>query len=98
MGGTASLAFTGSQVLLYASYDGNSGIMGVTVSDAAGDALTPEAHVSLRYDAPPAGNALVYASPVMQSGPYVLTVRVTGLKDFYSGGTACHIDRVEIVP
>ena len=98
MNGTATLAFTGSQVLLYSSYDTSSGIMGVTLSDASGNALTPEARVSLRYDAPPAGNAMVYASPVMPVGSYVLTVRVTGLKDFYSSGTVCHIDRVQIVP
>jgi hypothetical protein len=94
----ATFAFTGSQVLLYSSYDASSGIMGVTLSDAAGNALTPEVRVSLRYDAPPAGDAMVYASPVVPSASYLLTVRVTGLADLYSGGTACHIDRVQVLP
>jgi hypothetical protein len=50
--------------------------MGVTVPDPAGIALTPEAHVSLRYDALPAGNCMVHASPVPQSRAYMLKVRV----------------------
>ena len=98
MDATVTLAFTGTQALLYSSYDQSSGIMGVTVTDAGGNALTPEAHVSLRYDAPPTGNAVVYASPVMPVGSYVLRVRVTGTKDLYSAGFGCHIDRVRVIP
>jgi hypothetical protein len=30
------------------------------------------------------------------NGSYVLKVRVTGLKDLYSSGTTCNIDRVLI--
>jgi hypothetical protein len=52
--------------------------------------------VSLRYDAPATGNYLVYASPIVPNGSYVLKVRVTGLKDLYSSGTTCNIDRVLI--
>lgn len=96
---TATIAFTGTQILLYSSYDNNSGIMGVTVYDGSGTtALTPEVNISLRYDAPPAGNYMVYASPVQPAGSYVLKVRVTGLADLYSTGTACNIDRVLISP
>lgn len=96
-GATATVSFTGSQILLYSAYDESSGIMGVTLFDSAGVALTPELQVSLRYDAPAAGNYLVYASPVMPNGSYRLKVRVTGLKDWYSTGTKCTIDRVLIV-
>jgi hypothetical protein len=96
---TATIAFNGTQILLYSSYDNNSGIMGVTLYDGSGTtALTPELNVSLRYDAPPAGNYMVYASPVQPTGSYVLKVRITGLKDLYSTGTACNIDRVLILP
>jgi hypothetical protein len=95
-GATATLAFTGTRILLYSAYNTSSGIMGVTLSDGSGKAVTPEVHVSLRYDAPATGNYLVYASPIVPSGSYVLKVRVTGLKDFYSNGTACNIDRVLI--
>ena len=70
--------------------------MGVTLSDSSGAALTPEVQVSLRYDATATGNYLVYASPIMPSGSYVLKVRVTGLKDLYSNGSTCNIDRVLI--
>ena len=45
---------------------------------------------------PATGNYLVYASPVVPNGSYVLKVRVTGLKDLYSSGTKCTIDRVLI--
>lgn len=89
--------FSGTQILLYSAYDDNSGIMGVTLCDATGNPLYPEVHVSLRYDAPPAGNYLVYASPVLANSSYVLTIRVTGLKDFYSNGTTCNIDRVMVL-
>lgn len=94
---TASIAFSGTQILLYSAYNGNSGIIGVTLCDGSGTALNPELHVSLRYDAPAAGNYLVYASPVLPSGSYILKVRVTGNKDFYSNGTSCNIDRVLIL-
>jgi hypothetical protein len=97
-GGTATIGFTGTQILLYSAYDGSSGVMGVTLSDASGAALTPEVHVSLRYDAPAAGNALVYASPVLSRGPYSLQVRVTGKADLYSSGVGCNVDRVLVVP
>jgi hypothetical protein len=95
---TATIAFSGTQILLYSAYNESSGTMGVTLDDATGTALTPEVNVSLRYDAPPAGNYLVYASPVLSRGSYVLKVRVTGLKDLYSSGTTCTIDRALIVP
>jgi hypothetical protein len=97
-GATASIAFSGTQILLYSAYDESSGIMGVTLADGTGTALTPETDVSLRYDAPAASNYLVYASPVLSKSSYVLKVRVTGLKDLYSTGTTCNIDRVSIVP
>jgi Glycosyl hydrolases family 43 len=93
---TASIAFTGTRILLYSAYDTSSGIMGVTLSDSGGTAVTPEVQVSLRSDAPATGNYLVYASPVLPNGSYVLKVRVTGLKDLYSSGTTCNIDRVLI--
>ena len=95
-GATATLAFTGTRIFLYSAYNTSSGIMGVTLSDSGGTALTPEVHVSLRYDAPATGNYLVYASPIVPSGSYVLKVRVTGLKDLYSSGSTCNIDRVLI--
>ena len=93
----ATVAFNGTQVLLYSAYDTSSGIMGVTLCSSSGTALTPELDVSLRYDAPATGNYLVYASPVLASGSYLLKVRVTGKKDFYSAGTTCNLDRVLIV-
>jgi hypothetical protein len=95
-GATATIAFTGTRILLYSAYDTSSGIMGVTLSDSSGTAVTPEVQVSLRSDAPATGNYLVYASPIVPSGSYVLKVRVTGLKDLYSSGTTCNIDRVLI--
>jgi hypothetical protein len=95
---TATLAFSGTQILLYSAYNESSGIMGVTLYDSGGTALTPEANVSLRYDAPAAGNYMVYASPVLSRGSYMLKVRVTGLKDFYSSGATCNIDRALILP
>jgi hypothetical protein len=96
-GATASIAFNGIQILLYSAYDDSSGIMGVTLCDSNGNPIGPEVHVSLRYDAPPAGNYLVYASPVVTNGSYVLKVRVTGLKDLYSTGTGCNIDRALVI-
>jgi hypothetical protein len=95
-GATATIGFTGTRILLYSAYDNSSGIMGVTLSDSSGTAVTPEVQVSLRYDAPATGNYLVYASPIVPNGSYVLKVRVTGLKDLYSSGTTCNIDRVLI--
>ncbi len=96
--GTATIAFQGTQILLYSAYDSDLGIMGVTVLDANGAPVTPEVDVSLRYDAPAAGDYMVYASPVLAEGAYTLQVRVTGRKDFYSTGTACNVDRAFIVP
>jgi hypothetical protein len=95
-GATATIAFTGTRILLYSAYDTSSGIMGVTLSDSSATAVTPEVQVSLRSDAPATGNYLVYASPIMPSGSYVLKLRVTGLKDLYSSATTCNIDRVLI--
>jgi hypothetical protein len=92
----ATIAFTGTRILLYSAYDTSSGIMGVTLSDNSGTAVTPEVQVSLRSDAPATGNYLVYASPIVPNGSYVLKVRVTGLKDLYSSGITCNIDRVLI--
>jgi hypothetical protein len=97
-GATATIAFAGSRILLYSAYDGSSGIMGITLFDDGGNAVTPEEQVSLRYDAPPTGNYMVYASPVVPTGSYTLQVRVTGLQDLYSGGTTCNIDRVLVLP
>lgn len=94
----ATIAFSGTQILLYSAYDDSSGIMGVTLSDGSGAELHPELPVSLRYDAPREGNYLVYASPVLPSGSYLLKVRVTGLSDWYSSGSSCNIDRVLVVP
>ncbi len=96
--GTATIAFSGTQIILYSAYDDSSGILGVTLCDSGGNPLTPEVNVSLRYDAPARGNYMVYASPVETSGSYLLKVRVTGLSDLYSSGTACNIDRVLVVP
>jgi hypothetical protein len=95
---TATVAFSGTQILLYAAINDSSGIMGVTLADGEGSALYPELHVSLRTDAAAAGNYLVYASPVLPRGSYSLKVRVTGLKDLYSSGTAGNVDRVLILP
>jgi hypothetical protein len=96
-GATASLAFTGTQVLLYSAYDESSGILGVTLETNDGTPIGPEVRISLRYDAPAAGNYLVYASPVQPKGSYLLKVRVTGQKDRYSSGTSCNIDRALVV-
>ncbi len=96
-GATATIAFSGTQILLYSAYDNSSGIMGVTLCDSNGDPIGPEVHVSLRYDAPPAGNYLVYASPVVTNGSYVLKVLVTGLKDLYSTAAGCNIDRALVI-
>jgi len=62
-GATATIAFTGTRILLYSAYDTSSGIMGVTLSDSSGTAVTPEVQVSLRSDAPATGNYLVYCQP-----------------------------------
>jgi hypothetical protein len=42
--------------------------------------------------------ALVYTSPVLPRSSYSLQVRVTGKADLYSGGVACNVDRVLVVP
>ncbi len=74
-GATASVTFSGNQILLYSAYDNNSGIMGVTLCDANGSPLGPEVHVSLRYDAPAAGNYLVpgekYEFSLKEAGYYL---------------------------
>jgi hypothetical protein len=72
--------------------------MGVTLLDGNGTTINPEVNVSLRYDAPATGNYMVYASPVLAKGSYMLKVRVTGTKDWYSSGTTCNVDRVLVVP
>lgn len=95
---TATISFEGTQILLYSAYDDQSGIMGVTLADSAGVSINPELRVSLRQDAAPDGDYLVYASPVLPSGLYQLRVRVTGTADWYSGGTTCNIDRVLVLP
>ena len=93
----ASIAFNGTQIFVYSFVDDkNMGIIGITLMDSAGQALAPEEYVSLRTDAAPQSNYLVYASPAMPSGSYVLKLRVTGLKDFKSSGRSVAIDRVVI--
>jgi hypothetical protein len=94
---TATIAFNGTQILLYSAYNTSSGIMGVTLENSSGSALYPEVHVSLRYDCAAAGNYLVYASPVLSSGSYILKVRALGRKDPYSSGNTINIDRVLII-
>jgi hypothetical protein len=60
---TASIAFEGTQILLYSAYDNSSGTMGVTLCDSSGVGINPEVHVSLRYDAPPAGTTWFMQAP-----------------------------------
>ncbi len=95
---SVTIAFTGTQIFLYSLINNsNMGIMGVTLQDSAGNARTPEEYVSLRTDASQQGNYLVYTSPVMPIGAYVLKVRATGLKDHSSSGTTIAIDRVMVL-
>ena len=94
---TASIAFNGRRYCSIRPTIPARVLMGVTLCDGGGTALNPELDVSLRYDAPATGNYLVYASPVMSRGAYMLKVRVTGKKDLDSSGTSCNVDRVLIL-
>jgi Glycosyl hydrolases family 43 len=97
-GATASISFSGTQVLLYSAYSANAGIMTATLDDETGAPRTPDLQISLRYDAAATGNYLVYASPVLPKSTYTLKVRVTGLKDRYSASASVNVDRVLVVP
>lgn len=85
-----SLAFTGTQALVYASTGPDRGIAAMSLDDG------PENEIDL-YAPPAASNTLVYASPTMPNGSHTLHVRVTGRKHPASKGTIVAADRVDIV-
>lgn len=86
---TAVLAFTGTQVRLFAVTDTNGGIAAVSVD---GGAETP---VDL-YGSSRVGNSPVWASPTLSPGSHTVAVRVTGTKNPSATNSYVCLDRVDI--
>ena len=91
----STFKFNGTQTYLYAGVDPGYGILGVSVCDANGAHCAAEVLVSL-YSPARASNQLVWTSKQLDAGTYTLMIRLTGSKDYYSGGIVGNIDRISV--
>ncbi|MFD0693620.1 glycoside hydrolase [Paenibacillus sp. GCM10027628] len=89
-GDTYTVAFNGSQALIYAAKDSNEGIAAVSIDNG------PETEVDL-YAASRSDNQFVYSTPTLPSSAHTLKVRVTGRKNPASSFTYVPADRIDIV-
>jgi len=85
----ATLTFTGTGIVYYASEDTNRGYAAVSL-DGGGETL-----VDL-YSATQRGNVVVYTRTGLSNGTHTLKVRVSGQKDAASSNIVAAIDRVDI--
>lgn len=81
--------FEGTQIKLYGMVDPSHGIAAVSIDGG------PETNVDF-YSPTPAGNVLLYTSPVMTGTQHTLKIRVTGTKNGYSSNYYIVPDRVDI--
>lgn len=88
-GATATIAFTGTQIVLISARDAGNGIAAISL-DGGPETLCDQ------YAAIRQGEQINYVSPHVTSGPHVVTVRVTGQKSAASSGIAISIDRAEV--
>lgn len=88
-GATATLTFTGTQIVLLSVRDAGNGIAAYSI-DGAPETFG-DLHMATRH-----GELVNYRSPHLPFGPHTLVVRVTGDKSPASSGGAISIDRAEV--
>ncbi len=95
-GASYSVAFSGTQALIYNAESDYNGIAAVSVDGG------PTVNVD-NYSGDTSGSdpidysVLVYASPILSNGPHTLTVRVTGNQNSSATGNTITADRVDVV-
>jgi hypothetical protein len=89
VGSTASVAFSGTNVTLYAVRDVDQGQMSVWVD--SGSPTTVDDYASTRN-----ASGSVWVSPTLASGSHVLHISVLGTKNGASSGTTIALDRVDL--
>jgi hypothetical protein len=89
VGSSYQMAFTGTQVRLYAATAPWHGKAAVSIDGG------PETMVDF-YSPSRADQALVYTSPTLNAGPHTVTVRVTGTRNASSTGTVVTADRAVV--
>ena len=90
VGDTCTVAFQGTQFKISGAKDLNYGYMGISIDGG------PETTVNC-YGWPRKGEQMLYESPILESGPHTLTIRVTGKKGPVATGHTISIDRVDIL-
>jgi adhesin HecA-like repeat protein len=88
-GSTATMAFTGTQVVLRAVTDPGHGIVGVSI-DGGAETLVDE------YSATRTGDVAVWTSPPLASGNHTIRVRATGTQRAGATHNWAVVDRFEI--
>ena len=86
---TATFAFTGTQIAIYAVREPGGGIAAFSLDGGA--ETTIDTYAAVRQ-----GEQPIYASPHVALGAHELRVRVTGSANANATGTAVHVDRAEI--
>jgi len=92
----AQVRFHGKQVVLYARISERGGIMGVSL-DGGPETLVDCYYPQLPHHATVQPVAPVYRSPMLESGPHTLTIRVTGDKQPASKGTVIRPFYVDVL-
>ena len=88
-GATATYAFTGTQIAIYAVRDAGNGIAAFSIDGAA--ETTRDTYAAIRQGAQP-----IYISPRLPLGHHELRIRVTGTKGSASSGIAIGVDRADV--
>jgi hypothetical protein len=88
---SVTLTFRGTHISLYGARAPHHGIGLISIDGGA------ESRIDY-YAATRADNQLLWTSPLLQSGPHTLRLRVSGANNPASSGTVVTIDRVAIVP
>ncbi|HEX4402855.1 MAG TPA: hypothetical protein VHZ98_16155 [Galbitalea sp.] len=89
-GSTATVHFTGNQLVLHAVKDVDQGIMSISV-----DGATPTTVDD--YAATRNGSGAVWTSPFLTAGAHTVTITVTGTKNASSSGTTIALDRAGVL-
>ena len=95
-GNSYSVAFDGTQALVYNAESSVNGIASITVDGGSAVSVDNFSGDTSGTWAPNY-SALVYASPILANGPHLLTVLVTGTKNANATSDVVTADRVDIV-
>jgi hypothetical protein len=89
-GSTAVVHFTGNQIALHAVKDVDQGMMDVSVDGSAPVTIDD-------YSATRNASGIVWTSPVLGTGPHIVTITVDGTKNPASSGNTVAIDSADVL-